>query len=180
MNRALQCFNLLGVIALAVLCTLQWRTNRTVNRQANELEKIHQEQTVKLADQDQALQGSAADLEHFREQLTRANAVVKENEARLKTTEREIAQLNNERDQLKSSVTHWADAVAVRDERLQEATAQLQTLAADRNDALQKFNDLAGKYNAVVSDLHARTTNYNALVERFNALAQPAKTNASR
>lgn len=179
MNRSLLRINFLGLIAMAVLSTFQWRTNRDLNLQTYALEKVHQEQAEKLAKQDKALTQSTADLEHFRGLLTSANAAARKAELQLKSVVQEAARITLERDQLKMSMTNWAAAVAARDERLKEIADQFQALAVERNEALQNFNDLAQKYNAVVNDLNTRTTNYNVLVERFNALNKPARTNSA-
>lgn len=154
MNRTLQVLNLLGVLALAVLCVVQWRANRAVNLEAAGLEKVRLDQAAKLTELEKSLKGQAADLDSFREQLGKTHESLRAAEAKIATLERDARQLAAERDQLKTAVEKWADAVAVRDARLAELDQQLRQLATDRNDAVQKFNDLAGKYNAVVKDLN--------------------------
>jgi ABC-type transporter Mla subunit MlaD len=69
-----------------------------------------------------------------------------------------------ERDQLRISVTNWADAVAARDEQLEEAAGQLARLGADRNDAVTRFNELAEKHNEVIHELNDRTRQFNEQV----------------
>ena len=115
MNRILHWFNLAGVLALAVLCVLQWRMNRQLNLDLNTVEKTRQQQAARLHDQEKRLKGGASDLDGFREQLTRATSALKETETKLATLEGQVKQLTNERDQLKTSVTNWAAAVAARD-----------------------------------------------------------------
>lgn len=179
MNRALQLVNLFGVLALTMVCVIQWRTNRTANLEVFHLEKLRLEHTAELAERDNALEGSAADLDSFRKQLANTHSRLKRAEAKLLETESRIAQLNLEHDQLKLSVAAWVHAVDARDERLKELGEQLQTLAHDRNDAVANYNVLAEKYNGVVNDLNARSKELNTLVERFNNLAK-AGTKASR
>lgn len=189
MNRFLHWFNLAGVLALAVLCILQWRMNRQLNLDLNAAEKTRQQQAARLDDTEKRLKGGASDLDGFREQLTRATASLKETELKLAALDRQVKQLTNERDQLKTSVTNWAAAVAVRDGRLKQAGTDLQKLADDRNAAVLKFNEVATKqnelvkelerrtkeHNAVVEQLNQRTREFNALVEKYNALAKPAQ-----
>jgi chromosome segregation ATPase len=153
MNRPLTIINFLGVIVLAVLCAFQWSANRRVNLEASKLEKVRQEQVVKLGEKEKTLQGCMADLELFRGQLTQANSTLKDAETKVAANERAIHQLTTERDQLKSSVTNWAAAVSQRDEQLKKANDQLQKLADDRNGAVVKFNELARKYNDLVKNL---------------------------
>jgi uncharacterized coiled-coil DUF342 family protein len=179
MNRPLRYVNFVGVLALAVLCVIQWRTNRELNLEVGQLEKARLEQSAKLAQQEQAIQGCASDLDRFREQLSGAKATLRKLEAKLGKAEHEAAQAGIERDQLKVSVTNWANAIALRDERLKKATDELQKLITERSDVVAKFNELAEKYNEAVNDLNARTKDYNALVERYNALAKSSKNTGS-
>lgn len=58
-----------------------------------------------------------------------------------------------ERDQLKGAITNWANAVALRDERMKEANARIEQLAADLNASIRKYNELVTNYNAVVRTL---------------------------
>ena len=78
MNRFLHWFNLAGVLALALLCVVQWRLNRQLNLELNAAEKARQQQAARLGEQEQRLKGGATDLDGFREQLTRATASLKE------------------------------------------------------------------------------------------------------
>jgi len=91
--------------------------------------------------------------------LARLTGELKETTDKLAATERELRQALAEGDQLKSSVTNWAAAVAARDERLKQAANQLKTLAAERNHAVKQFNELAERHNQLVkewNDLQAR------------------------
>jgi chromosome segregation ATPase len=188
MNRFLHWFNLAGVLALALLCVLQWRMNRQLNLDLNAAAKARQQQAARLDDQEKHLKGGASDLDGFREQLTRATASLKETELKLAALDRQVKQLTNERDQLKTSVTNWAAAVTARDTQLRQAGADLKKLADDRNAAVLKFNEVATKqndlvkelerrtkeHNAVVETLNQRTREFNALVEKYNTLAKQA------
>ncbi len=172
MSRRLQWFNLTGVLALAVLCVLQWHMNRQLNLDLNAVERARQEQSARLDEQHKKLKGGASDLDEFREQLAHTTAAMKEAEAKLFALDRQVKQLTSERDQLKSSVTNWAAAVAARDAQLKNAVAELQQLANDRNAAVLKFNEVATKQNESVKELDRRTREFNTLVEKYNALAK--------
>lgn len=190
MNRFLQWFNLAGVLALAVLCVLQWRMNRQLNLDLNAAEKTRQQQAARLDEQEKRLKGGASDLDGFREQLTRATTSLKETETKLAALDRQVKQLTNERDQLKTSVTNWAAAVSARDAQLKQAGTDLKKLAEDRNAAVLKFNELAAKQNELVKELeritedrntmvdglNKRTREFNALVEKYNTLAKQASS----
>ena len=177
MNRSLQYFNLFGVAALAVLCVLQWQTNRHANLETSDLLKTSQQQSVKIQEQEKSLKGYASDLDDFRGQLAHAHAAFKENEAKVAVQQRQIQQLASESEQLRSSVTNWTAAVKARDEQLQIASQRLQEMAADRNAAVAKYNGLADKYNGVVKDLNAVIKDLNEARARLASLATnaPAK-----
>ena len=187
MNRFLQWFNLAGVLTLTLLCILQWRMNRQLNLELNSGEEIRQQQSVRLDEQALRIKGTTADLNGFRDQLSRATASLKQAETKLAAMERQLTQLHNERDQLKASVTNWAAAVAARDTQLMQAGADLKKLAEERNAAVLKFNEVAKHQNELVKELerhvkeHAslvealnkRTREFNALAEKYNALPKP-------
>ncbi len=186
MTRFLQWFNLVGVLALAALCVQQWRINRHLNHEFNEACKLCLSHSQNLGEKDRKLKSAAADLEVFRDQLTRATASLKETETKLAALDRQVKQLTNERDQLKTSVTNWAAAVTARDTQLKQAGADLKMLADDRNATVLKFNELAARqndlvkeierrtkeHNAVIEEMNKRTRDYNTLVEKYNALAK--------
>jgi uncharacterized coiled-coil DUF342 family protein len=179
-NRTLQYANLLGVVALAILCAAQWKTNRAANLQTIHLEKVRLEQAAKLKEQENFSAGLAADLDQLRDHVSRGSTGLAETEARLAAAERDRAQLAAERDQLRASVTNWAHAVSERDSRLVEMNTQVRQLADDRNDAVTKFNEIAGKYNSVVQDLNNRTREYNALVEKVNASGKSKRSESAQ
>lgn len=160
MSRVLICLNLLGVMALAVLCAVQWRINQRVNLEAIALDKTRLEHVAKISEQERAIQGYSADLEELRGRLTLSEAQQKQTEEKLlaMTHERnQLAaqrdQLIAQRDQLKATLDKWIAAVAERDAALKQAGAEVQKIANERNDAVVKFNELAGKYNLLVKDL---------------------------
>mgnify|MGYP001019756106 CR=1 FL=1 len=152
MNRFLQWFNLFGVVALAALCVAQWRANRQMNLEVNRLQRSRLEQAARLTEQEKSSAGQAADLAGLQSHLASLTGELKQTADQLAAAERELRQALAERDQLKSSVTNWAAAVAVRDERLKQAASQLQTLAGERNTAVKQFNDLAERHNQLVKD----------------------------
>ena len=157
MNRFLGYFNLFGVFALTLLSAAQWRTNSRLNLEEIELEKTRLEQVAKIAEQDKAIKGCAADLEEFRGRLTKADASLHDTESRLAATAAERDQLSEdrtrlaeERGRLRANLDHWIAAVTERDKALKQAGEDIQKLCADRNEAVTRFNELVGKYNAMV------------------------------
>ena len=152
-------FNVLGILALAVLCAFQWKENRDANLRAVSLDKTCQEQADKL-------KGCLSDLDGFREQQDRCDADLAKAEAQAASLRSERDQLASARDravaerdqvadamkQSKAIVDKWAAAVNERDESIKKAIGEINTLAKERNDAIAKFNELAEKYNALVKD----------------------------
>jgi chromosome segregation ATPase len=152
MNRFLQYANLTGVVALAVLCVLQWSANRRLNVEAGSLEKTRLKLAAEVGQQQKELTGRAADLDHFREQLARTSLALKETETKLASAGRELARLEAERTQLKVGATNWAAAVAARDERLKEGNERLRQLGEDLNASIRKYNELAEANGKLVKD----------------------------
>ena len=152
--KRLQYVNLVGVLALAALCVVQWQRDRNLNLEVNRLETARQDQDAKLTEQEQIVRGLNADLAQFKEQFGKAQTELSDARQKLRMFERDVRQLTGERDQLKISVTNWANAVSVRDERLKEAGAQVDRLNDELNASIRKFNELATNHNAVVKDLN--------------------------
>jgi methyl-accepting chemotaxis protein len=168
-----QYVNLLGVLVLGCLGVIQWRVNRDLNLETQRLEQLHLDQQAQLEERDRSIRGYRADLDQFRDQLTRTRQRLKETDASLAAARHELAQLARERDQLRIAVTNWADAVAARDARLEEAAGQLEQLAADRNEAVRRHNELAEILNETIGQLNDRTRQFNELIERHQNQSKP-------
>lgn len=165
----MQYLNLAGVLALAGLCLVQWRVNRSANINLIASEKTRQEQVKTIHEKQQQVKDCQIDLEALREHLIRTNLEWKQASSNLTVVQVQLHQLENERDQLKGSITNWANAVTARDVQITELGEQLKTMAAERNETVNKFNELAENYNAVVRDLNERTLKFNELAQRFNS-----------
>jgi chromosome segregation ATPase len=152
--KRLHHFNLLGVLALALLCVAQWQRDRQLNLEVNRLERVRLEQTSKLEEQEKTIRGLDDDLTQFKEHFARSEREL--NEAHLKTraAERAVRLLTVERDQLSISVTNWINAVSARDDRLKETKAQIQRLSDELNAFILEFNRLATNHNLVIKELN--------------------------
>jgi chromosome segregation ATPase len=167
MSRRLQLANLAGVLALAILCVVQWKRDRALNLDVNRLEKARIENEQTIAEQQKNLKGLNSDLAMFKEQLTGARTELSEAQEKLRDVETQNSRLISERDQVRESLTNWMNAVHVRDERLKEANASIQDLADRLNAAIEKYNELATNYNSVVNDLNeARQSSTNSATTR--------------
>ncbi|MDB5303366.1 MAG: hypothetical protein JWM97_915 [Phycisphaerales bacterium] len=154
MIRFLQFFNLVGVVALAVLCGFQWNVNRKANLELITLDGVRQSQASKIVEQAATIKRYAEDIEDLRDRLSRAEASLDETTGKLTAANAEGKKLTAERDELKSSVTTWMAAVAERDAALKQSREQQEKLGKERNEAITKFNDLATKYNGIVKELN--------------------------
>jgi len=152
--KRLHYFNFAGVLALAALCVAQWLHDRRLNLEINRLEKSRLEQAARLAEAEQTISGLSSDVAQFKQLYAQAHTELGESDHKLRAAERKATQLAAESDQLRTSVTNWAAAVAGRDDRLKEANAQIRKLADDLNSSIRKFNALATNYNGVVKDLN--------------------------
>ena len=117
-------------------------------------EKTRQAHEKKIGEQERNLRGLNDDLTQLKDQLGRVHAEAKDSAKKLEASERDNRQLNAERDQLRESVTNWAAAVSLRDERLTEANGRIRELADQLNASVRKFNELVTNYNAVVQSLN--------------------------
>lgn len=152
MNRLLSRFNALGVLALTALCVLQWRTNRNLNLEINRREQTHLDQTTLLLQQTRTVQGQAGDLANLRAHLDRLTRETDQTAANLAAAQRQLQQARAAGDQLRSSVSNWAAAVAARDRQIEEHAARIRALANERNDTVNQFNELAVRHNQLVKD----------------------------
>ena len=148
MIRFFSVCNFMGVVAVAVLCGIQWQTNSLLDARVKDLDAIRTQQSAKIDEQARERKDDAADLEDLRQRLMMS-------ESEMNTMERQRDQLADEDKQLVAALQKWVAAVKQRDAALKQAADQIQTLAQQRNDAVAKFNDLAGKYNTVVKELQA-------------------------
>jgi len=148
MMRIITGSNLVGVLILAVLCAVQWKSDSDLNHEVDRLRQLSADQSAKIDDQEKSLKQDAADLDDLRQRLAVS-------EDALKDAKDKLTAATAERDQLKAAVDKWTAAVATRDDAIKQADAQIQKLTADRDDAVKKFNDLADKYNDVVKQLNA-------------------------
>ena len=163
MSSRFQYVNLAGVLALAILCVIQWNQDRALNLNVNRLEKARIENEQTISEQQKTLAGLNSDLAMFKDQLTGARTELSETHEKLRKVEAENSRLTRERDELRESLTNWMNAVEVRDERLKEANASIQDLADRLNASIQKYNELATNYNSVVKDLNeTRQSSTNA------------------
>jgi chromosome segregation ATPase len=153
MNDQLKYANLFGVLALAALCVCQWTHDRRLNLQVKRLDQIRLEQAAKIDQQASQLNGLNEDLGQLKTSLATERSLRSQVEQKLETAQATSQQLTLERDQFKGAISNWANAVALRDERMKEANARIEELAADLNASIRKYNELVTNYNAVVKAL---------------------------
>ncbi len=153
MNGQLKYLNLIGVVALASLCVAQWLHDRRLNLEIKHLDQVCSEQSVKIDDQANQLKGLNEDLDQLKTSLATERTLRSQVEQKLRPAEAANQQLTLERDQLKGAISNWANAVALRDERMKEANARIEELAVDLNTSIRKYNELVTNYNAVVKTL---------------------------
>lgn len=153
MNGQLKYLNLFGVVALASLCVAQWSHDRRLNLEIKRLDQVRLEESTKLDEQATQLTGLNEDLDQLKTSLATERDLRAQVEQKLKLAEDTNQQLTAERDQLKGAISNWTNAVAIRDQRMKEANARIEQLAADLNASIHKYNDLVTNYNAVVKSL---------------------------
>jgi chromosome segregation ATPase len=150
MNNRLKYVNLLGVLALAALCIAQWQRDRRLNLEIGRLDQMRLQQAAKIDEQAGLLKGLNEDFGQLKTSLGNEQSLRSQVEKKVVSIENANQQLSLERDQLKAAITNWANAVTVRDERMKEANARIEQLAADLNASIRKYNELATNHNAAV------------------------------
>ncbi len=153
MNGQLKYFNLFGVVVLACLCVTQWLHDRRLNLEIKRIDQVRLEQSAKIEEQANRLKGLNEDLDQLKASLVTERGLRSQVEQNLETAEAANEKLILERDQLKGAISNWVNAVALRDERMKEANARIEELAADLNASIRKYNDLVTNYNAAVKAL---------------------------
>lgn len=150
MNGRLKYMNLFGVLALAALCIAQWQRDRRLNLEVGRLDQVRLQQGAKIDEQAGLLKGLNEDLGQLKTSLGNEQSLRSQAEQKVVSTENANLQLGLERDQLKAAITNWANAVALRDERMKEANTRIEQLAADLNTSIRKYNELVTNRNAAV------------------------------
>src|SRR5258708_7044997 len=148
MSNRLNYLNLFGVLALAALCIVQWRRDRRLNLEIGRLDQGRLQQAAQIDEQVRLVKGLNEDLSQLKTSLTNEQSLRSQVEQKVLSTESANQQLTLERDQLKAVITNWANAVALRDERMKEANTRIEQLAADLNASIRKYNELATNRNA--------------------------------
>ena len=160
MNVKLNWFNLIGVVALTVLCVIQWQHDRRLNLELNRSERSQMEQAAKLAEETRALDGVTQDLSQLKGSLAEKQAALLQSVRDQQRSNRSNLVLAAECARLKAAITNWSDTVNLQNSRIGEANARIEQLAADLNASILKFNELVTNYNAVAGELNAsRATN---------------------
>lgn len=149
MNRLVTYFNFLGIVALAILCMIQWEADSRLNSQLNATNRIRLEQAGRLNEQDATLEQNSTDLADLRQRLALAESDLKDNGQKLDAA-------NERRDQLKSELDKSVAACTTRDQEIGQASDEIKKLAGERDDAIHKFNDLADKYNALIKQMNGK------------------------
>ena len=155
MKPGLQHFNLLGVLALALLCVVQWQHDRRLNLQLNQSERLRREQATRIGDLEAAQKGLNEDLGQIKQAFSakqRAGAQV-DHELALNLSTNQL--LRAEQERLKSALTNYTQTVAIQNERIKEANHRIEDLASNLNESIRKFNDLVTNFNGVVGELNA-------------------------
>src|ERR1700683_1420204 len=124
MNRLVTYFNFLGIVALAILCMIQWDANSRIYSQPHVTNRIRLEQAAKLNEQDATLNQNSTDLADLRQRLSLAASDLKDVSEKLDAA-------NQKRDQLKSEVDKTVAACTARDQEIGQASDEIKKLAGE-------------------------------------------------
>lgn len=148
--RNLERWNLIGVIAVAILCLSQWHRNRELNRELNLQIRRNHELTTQLDDRERDVELARTESNGFKDRL----ALTELNETKLKeelgqsfTT---LRRLELERSQLRMAISNWQEAVVIRDRRLSESDQAQRKLTDSLKEGTARYNQLATNYNTLI------------------------------
>lgn len=164
MKAGMQHLNFAGVVALAILCLLQWQHDRRLNLELNQSERLRLEQASKLGEVENARKGLNEDLGQVKESFSAKQKAEAQVERELALNLNRNRRLIAEQERLKGALTNYAQTVAIQNDRIKEANSRIEELASNLNQSIRKFNDLV--------------TNYNSVVQQMNALQQNRGTNS--
>ena len=162
MSKLLQTVNFILALALAAICLVQWRRERTYHLEIVNLDKTRQEQVIKIEQDERQIHGYREDLADFKKPVEKMQASLEEQEGVITSNRAQIARLDLENAQLKNAVDAWKKGVADRDDAIKKQNESIRKVAAERDDMVKKFNDLAKQQNEVVQK-------YNDLVKEVYA-----------
>mgnify|MGYP000887239705 CR=1 FL=1 len=100
-------------------------------------------------------EGQAQEVSRLQGQLSRLSGEPEQTAGQLAEARRQARQSAAQCEQLQSSATNWAAAVAARDTQLRQSAAQLKELAEARNAAVLQFNDLVERYHQLATNFEA-------------------------
>lgn len=138
MNRLLPWLNLGGVLALGLLCGVQWHQNWRLTLRRAELEQRAHLQSQSLADQAQRLDRAAADIAELRT-AAESNSLAR---VQLDAAKAANHRLAAERDQLRTSLQRWTTALEERDHALESAHARIGELTRRLNETIGTPSEL--------------------------------------
>lgn len=164
--------NLFIIVAIGLcgLCGYQWR-NQTVQRgEVQELNQLVYEKSIAIRDDTNSIATLNHQINEMDAGLTELKNTVKTNADVISVQKNELMRLRTANKGLTNAIEQYRDAVGTLTNKLAEAyagiekqNAALKTLAAERDDLVQKYNDEVKDRNNVVS-------NYNVLAEQVKKM----------
>lgn len=169
--------NLLIVLAVCLcgLCAYQWY-GQTVQR--NEVQKLNQlvyDKSIAIRDDTNSIATLNHQISQMDSNLTELRNTAKSNSDIIGTQKTELMRLKTVNDSLTNQIAQYQEAVGTLTNKLADAYAgierqntALKTLAAERDDLVQKYNDEVKDRNNIVS-------NYNVLAAQIQKLQDRQK-----
>ncbi|HEX4123163.1 MAG TPA: hypothetical protein VHY37_00440 [Tepidisphaeraceae bacterium] len=151
MSRFLQWLNLFGVIALAVLCCVQWSINQRLLNKIAQLEQTNHRQSAAVADLNRKLSDDATELVAVRQRLDISESARHTDEAKIGKLEADRDRMSLEAARYKKATEAWIAASNARDAVIQQANASIKELSARYAAAVAKYNELVGRYNQITN-----------------------------
>ena len=148
MKRLITWLNFAGVLAVAALCVWQWGQGHGLSEQLSKSEQTRSSQAATLDEASSTIATQQHDLDGVRQQLTASDAEATATRQKLVAATQETEKLKDQTAKIDADLKRWQDAVADRDKALKAAAADVQSLAAARDDAIKRYNELVSRTNA--------------------------------
>ena len=163
MNRFFQILNTVLIIGLTVLCVVQWQRDTGQRNMITDMVKTNGVLQVEIEDLGKKFTGAQADLDGFRSQITKLQALTAEQEGVIRTNRNELAKVTRERDKSTNQLAGLANTIK-----------QFQSAVSNRDDAIKKLNDgmkqMIDANKAAADKANEAVVAANSLTEKLNEL----------
>jgi len=174
--------NLLIVLALGLcgLCGWQWYLQTRLHLQGEALQQTVFDQTAAIQGYTNRIRNMEAEISGLSTHVNELKQTAITNELAALEQKREILRLRSSSEMMSNEIVQYKDVLDKLEAKFKEASEgivkqndAIKRLAAERDDAIQKYNDSIKERNALAEK-------YNSLVDRFTKLQAAGASDAAK